>query len=123
MQSGASPRETPVPYGRLAERAGRVLRLNDMGGLDPRRSRLYPHHAGEPERAARLRRASLDQLAHGDFAEYFEPFSGEPLGSSEQSWTAAVALDWLANDPDEKRERRRGKRRKKRVLSLLSTPE
>jgi hypothetical protein len=32
------------------------------------------------------------------FAEYFEPFTGEPPGSSEQSWTAAVVLDWLAAD-------------------------
>ncbi len=54
--------------------------------------------AGEGERAERLRRASLDQLASGGFAEYFEPFTGEPLGSLEQSWTAAVALDWLAAD-------------------------
>jgi glucosylglycerate hydrolase len=53
--------------------------------------------AGEAERAARLRRASLDQLAQPDFrfAEYADPFTGEPLGSRDQSWTAAVALDWL----------------------------
>lgn len=29
-------------------------------------------------------------------AGYFEPFSGKPLGCDEQSWTAAVVLDWLA---------------------------
>ena len=52
--------------------------------------------AGELERAAQIRRASLDQIAQGGFAEYFDPFSGAPLGSIEQSWTAAVALDWLA---------------------------
>ncbi|MDQ3410608.1 MAG: glycogen debranching protein [Chloroflexota bacterium] len=51
---------------------------------------------GETERAARLRAAALDQLAAIDFAEYVEPFTGEPLGSLDQSWTAAVALDWLA---------------------------
>ena len=51
---------------------------------------------GEPERAEELRRNSLNQLAEGGFAEYFEPFTGEPLGSSDQSWTAAVALDFLA---------------------------
>jgi glucosylglycerate hydrolase len=51
--------------------------------------------AGEAEHAAVLRRVALEQLAEGGFAEYFEPFTGEPLGSSEQSWTAAVALDWL----------------------------
>ena len=41
------------------------------------------------------RRASLDQIAQGGSAEYFDPFSGAPLGSIEQSWTAAVALVWL----------------------------
>jgi glucosylglycerate hydrolase len=56
--------------------------------------------AGESDRASKIRRAGLDQIAEGGFAEYFEPFTGEPLGSVEQSWTAAVALDWLlADDP------------------------
>ena len=52
--------------------------------------------AGEHEHAARLREEALDQLASGGLAEYFEPLTGEPLGSGDQSWTAAVALDWLA---------------------------
>jgi hypothetical protein len=52
---------------------------------------------GEPERAERMRAAALDQLAVIDFAEYVEPFTGEPLGSLDQSWTAAVALDYLAD--------------------------
>ena len=55
--------------------------------------------AGEVERAQAMRRAALQELAEGGFAEYFEPFTGEPLGSDNQSWTAAVALDWLAADP------------------------
>ncbi len=54
--------------------------------------------AGEDERAADLRRASLEQLATGGFAEYFEPFTGEPLGSDDQSWSAAVAIDWLTDE-------------------------
>ncbi len=54
--------------------------------------------AGEPERAATLRHHTLEELAEGGFAEYFEPFTGEPLGSGEQSWTAAIALDMLATD-------------------------
>ena len=54
--------------------------------------------AGEPERAATLRHHTLQELAEGGFAEYFEPFTGEPLGSGEQSWTAAIALDMLATD-------------------------
>jgi hypothetical protein len=52
--------------------------------------------AGEASRAAQIRRETLGQLAEGGFAEYFEPFTGEPLGSHEQSWTAAIALDMLA---------------------------
>jgi hypothetical protein len=55
--------------------------------------------AGEVERAQAMRRVALQELAEGGFAEYFEPFTGEPLGSDNQSWTAAVALDWLAADP------------------------
>ena len=54
---------------------------------------------GYSGRADELRRDSLDQIAaDGEFAEYFEPFSGKPLGSPRQSWTAAVALDWSAAD-------------------------
>jgi hypothetical protein len=54
--------------------------------------------AGEVESAEALRRAAVAQLDEKGFAEYFEPFTGEPLGSDDQSWTAAVALDWLAHD-------------------------
>jgi hypothetical protein len=54
---------------------------------------------GYSDRAEELRRDSLSQIAvAGDFAEYFEPFTGESLGSPQQSWTAAVALDWSACD-------------------------
>jgi glucosylglycerate hydrolase len=53
---------------------------------------------GLHEQASRLRAANVALLEQptAQFAEYFEPFSGEPLGSLDQSWTAAVALDWLA---------------------------
>lgn len=53
--------------------------------------------AGETERAGSLRRAALDQLATGGFAEYYEPGTGEPLGSANHSWTAAVIVDWLCS--------------------------
>ena len=53
-------------------------------------------------RPARLGRAVADaareglrQASDGSFAEYYEPFTGEPLGSMQQSWTAAAVLDWL----------------------------
>ena len=55
--------------------------------------------AGELALAERVRGSSLEQIAKGGFAEYFEPFTGEPLGSREQSWTAAVVLDWMASGP------------------------
>ncbi len=54
---------------------------------------------GYSGRAGELRRDSLAQIATaGEFAEYFDPFTGKPLGSPQQSWTAAVALDWSAGD-------------------------
>jgi hypothetical protein len=42
-----------------------------------------------------LRDASLEQLGDLTFAEYYEPVTGEPLGSHDQAWTAAAALEWL----------------------------
>lgn len=47
------------------------------------------------EPALRLRTEGLRLVVDGTFAEYYHPFSGEPLGSHGQSWTAAVVLDWL----------------------------
>ena len=54
---------------------------------------------GLEDEAARLRHANLALLsrAGAGFAEYYEPFTGEPLGSLDQSWTAAVTIDWLAS--------------------------
>jgi hypothetical protein len=50
------------------------------------------HLLGNSARAAAIRRDSLSQLvAAGEFGEYFEPFTGKQLGSTQQSWTAAVA--------------------------------
>jgi glucosylglycerate hydrolase len=50
---------------------------------------------GWTDRAADLRAGGLRLLEDGTFAEYYEPFTGEPLGGAHQSWTAAAALDWL----------------------------
>ncbi|MEO6989349.1 MAG: trehalase family glycosidase [Aquihabitans sp.] len=52
--------------------------------------------AGHRRSASRLRQTALDQLRATGCTEYVEPCTGEPLGSRDQSWTAAVALDWLA---------------------------
>ncbi|HEY9375528.1 MAG TPA: hypothetical protein VIQ02_00350 [Jiangellaceae bacterium] len=51
------------------------------------------HRHGATDAATALRRASLAELADGRLAEYYEPMTGEPLGSVDQSWTAAAALD------------------------------
>jgi hypothetical protein len=52
-------------------------------------------------RAEALRLDSLDQIASaGEFGEYFDPFTGAQLGSGQQSWTAAVFIDWSAADRD-----------------------
>lgn len=50
---------------------------------------------GVIECAELLRHATLDQLGDGAFAEYYEPVTGEALGSRDQSWSAAAALDLL----------------------------
>ena len=46
--------------------------------------------------ADRLRSTAIAQLRATGCCEYVEPLTGEPLGCDSQSWTAAVALDWLA---------------------------
>ena len=51
---------------------------------------------GLTSRAAALRHAGLTLVSDGRFGEYYEPVTGEALGSADQSWTAAVALDWLS---------------------------
>ncbi|HET8642727.1 MAG TPA: glycogen debranching protein [Pseudonocardiaceae bacterium] len=50
---------------------------------------------GWANRAAILREEGMRLVADGHFAEYYEPFTGKPLGSMRQSWTAAAVLDWL----------------------------
>lgn len=50
---------------------------------------------GMNDLAGQIREESLRQLSDLTFGEYYEPFTGEPLGSTYQSWTAAVVLDWL----------------------------
>ena len=45
--------------------------------------------------AEALIEGSLELVQHGDFNEYFNPLSGEPLGAKNFSWTAAITLDWL----------------------------
>jgi hypothetical protein len=64
--------------------------------------------------ARQMRQEGLRLLADGTFSEYYEPYTGEPLGSTAQSFTAAVSLDWLAA--------RRSPVRKARQDPSLGTP-
>ncbi|CAM2783755.1 glycogen debranching protein [Saccharomonospora xinjiangensis] len=77
-------------------------------GFDPRRYWRGPQwpvvvwlfsfalrRGGHTALARHWRQEGLRLLSDGSFGEYYEPFTGEPLGSTQQSWTAAVALDWL----------------------------
>ena len=54
---------------------------------------------GYKEHADALIESSLELVEKGDFNEYFSPITGEPLGAQNFSWTAAIALDWLSQQP------------------------
>jgi neutral trehalase len=50
---------------------------------------------GYKDHAEALIESSLELVEKGEFNEYYNPLTGEPLGAPNFSWTAAVALDWL----------------------------
>lgn len=52
---------------------------------------------GDAELADHLRTHGLAQLSDLEFGEYYEPRTGEPLGSHQQSWSASSAIDWLVS--------------------------
>lgn len=54
---------------------------------------------GEPEEAGRLRDSALRAAGSTGFAEYVEPRTGAGHGIRPFSWTAALALDLLAEEP------------------------
>ncbi|GAB3705047.1 glucosylglycerate hydrolase [Mariniluteicoccus flavus] len=61
---------------------------------------LFSHAAdlaGRRDVALRWRELGLDQLRDLAFGEYYEPRTGDPLGSPQQSWTAMAAIDWLSH--------------------------
>ncbi len=49
---------------------------------------------GYKDHADALIEGSLE-LVQSSFNEYYNPLSGEPLGASNFSWTAALTIDWL----------------------------
>ena len=48
---------------------------------------------GFDDHAAALTDLSLEMVQKSGFAEYFDPITGEPLGTDNFSWTAALAID------------------------------
>jgi glycogen debranching enzyme len=42
-----------------------------------------------------LKERTLELIERSGFREYFNPLTGEGLGASQFTWTAALALDWL----------------------------
>jgi glycogen debranching enzyme len=49
---------------------------------------------GEVKEANAIRDASLRECLKGLY-EYFDPHTGEGIGSNDQSWTAAAVLMWI----------------------------
>jgi glycogen debranching enzyme len=55
--------------------------------------------AGMLAEADELRRLTLELVGRSGFFEYYDPRSGEPLGASNFSWSAALTLDLLRRAP------------------------
>jgi Trehalase len=53
--------------------------------------------AGHADLAGRIASSSLRLLATAGFREYYDPLDGTGLGAGGFSWSAALALDWLAD--------------------------
>lgn len=52
---------------------------------------------GYADQAAALRQAMLDLIERSGCYEYFDPITGDGIGTPQFSWTAALALDLLAS--------------------------
>jgi glycogen debranching enzyme len=50
---------------------------------------------GFKDHAAALTESTLELLERSGCYEYFDPLDGEPLGSPNFSWTAALAIDLI----------------------------
>lgn len=55
------------------------------------------------ELAADLRKKTLDLVLHSGCSEYFSPIDGRGLGAQNFSWTAALVVDMLAEEPSARR--------------------
>ena len=54
--------------------------------------------AGEEEMAAKIMASSLALINESGFAEYYDPQTGAPCGGGRFTWTAAMVLEFLAQD-------------------------
>lgn len=52
---------------------------------------------GYKDYASALKDSTLEMVEKAGFAEYFDPITGEPLGTDGFSWTAALTIDLLKN--------------------------
>lgn len=52
-------------------------------------------HYGYHKHAEALRESTLEMIANSNFHEYYDALTGQPLGSSNFSWTAALTIDLL----------------------------
>lgn len=68
----------------------------NMNWLMWRALRQHGRHA----LAAELRRCTVDLVRRSGCYEYFHAVTGEGIGTTEFSWTAALVLDLLAAEPD-----------------------
>ncbi|MET8768008.1 hypothetical protein [Streptomyces sp. NPDC004658] len=75
---------------------------------------------GETAAADALRGAVLDLADATDFAEYVDPYTGEPCGATGFSWTAALALD-LCHRPPAPHERQNLDKSAQRVVPPTDT--
>lgn len=50
---------------------------------------------GHHETAARIVSDSVKLIEKGDFAEYFDPMTGDPCGGLHFTWTAAMVIEFL----------------------------
>lgn len=55
---------------------------------------------GFDDQADELRRKTLDVVAKSGFFEYYDPLTGDPAGAANFSWTAALVIDLLSDDPE-----------------------
>jgi hypothetical protein len=54
---------------------------------------------GFKDQAEALTNVTIELVERSGFREYFDPLTGEGAGVDRFSWTAALALDLIADDP------------------------